>query len=309
MRIVFLGSGAFGIPTLESLVRGHEVVAVVSQPDRPAGRGKQLTPTPVAARAAELGIPVLKPADVNEPAVREAVRGFGADAWIVIAFGQKLSRELLDGVFAVNLHGSLLPAYRGAAPIQRAVMDGCAETGVSVISLAERMDAGLVYATASRPIGASETADDVHDALAGLGPGVIGEVLARHAAGTLVGAVQDESRATRARKLAKAEATIDLASADAREARSRINGLNSWPGCTVEIGGVAVKLLRVVECEAPAGAPATLSADGRIGARSGAIRVLEIQAVGGRPMGMAEFLNGRAALVGCPVRPIAAGGA
>ena len=178
MRIVFLGSGAFGIPTLDALSARHEVVAVVSQPDKPAGRGKVLTPTPLAVRAAELGIPLTTPIDINEPSVCAAVRAPPADAWVIIAFGQKLSRELIDGVFAVNLHGSLLPAYRGAAPIQRAVMDGCAQTGVSVISIAERMDAGLVYATRSRAIGASETSDDVHDALALLGP----EVIDRHRA-------------------------------------------------------------------------------------------------------------------------------
>lgn len=308
MRLVFLGSGAFGLPTLESLLARHEVVAVVSQPDKPAGRGKAMTPTPIAARAAELGIPVLKPADVNEAAVREAVRGYGADAWVVIAFGQKLSRELLDGVFAINLHGSLLPAYRGAAPIQRAVMDGCAETGVSVISLAERMDAGLVYATASRPIGATETSDEVHDALALLGPAVVDEVLARRAAGTLVGETQDESRATRARKLSKAEATVDLAAVDADAARARINGLNSWPGCTVSLGDLAVKLLRVSACAGPGGEPAVLGADGVVSARSGAIRILEIQPVGGRAMSIAEFLNGRPRLVGCAVRPQPAAG-
>jgi methionyl-tRNA formyltransferase len=316
VRIVFLGSGAFGLPTLEWLVAHHEVVAVVSQPDKPAGRGKVLTPTPIAARAAELGLPVAKPADVNEEGMRAAVRGHRADAWVVIAFGQKLSRELLDGVFAVNLHGSLLPAYRGAAPIQRAVMDSCAETGVSVISLAERMDAGLVYATASRPIGARETSDDVHDQLALLGPGVIGEVLARHAAGTLVGEVQDESRATRARKLSKAEATIDLSAVSAAVARARINGLNSWPGCTVRIGDVSVKLLRVEECgeacgEAcgATGGASLLEADGVVRAAVGAIRVLEVQPVGGKAMTIGEFLNGRPRLVGCAVRPIAPEGA
>ena len=305
MRIVFLGSGAFGVPTLEALARHHEVVAVVSQPDKPAGRGKVLTPTPIAQRAVELGVPVvLKPADVNEPGVRDAVRAHAADAWVVIAFGQKLSRELLDGVFAVNLHGSLLPAYRGAAPIQRAVMDGCAETGVSVISLAERMDAGLVYATRARAIGPRETSDEVHDALALLGPEVIEDVLARHAAGTLVGATQDESRATRARKLSKAEATVDLAALDAREARARINGLNAWPGCSVVIGDVPVKLLRVEECPGPAGDAGFLAADGRVSVRTGAIRILEIQPIGGRPMAIGEFLNGRPKLVGCAVRPL-----
>lgn len=303
MRIVFLGSGAFGIPTLEALARRHEVVAVVSQPDKPAGRGKTLTPTPIAARAAELGIPVHKPADVNEAGVREAVRGHGADAWVVIAFGQKLSRELLDGVFAINLHGSLLPAYRGAAPIQRAVMDGCAETGVSVISLAERMDAGLVYATRARAIGARETSDEVHDQLSLLGPEAIEWVLAQHAAGALVGSVQDEALATRARKLSKAEATVDLAELDARTARARINGLNSWPGCTVLIGDLQAKLLRVEECDGGAGAPAVLGADGVVATRAGAIRILEIQPVGGRGMPIAEFLNGRPKLVGAAIRP------
>ena len=299
---MFLGSGAFGLPTLEALCRAHEVVAVVSQPDKPAGRGKVLTPTPIAARAVELGIPVLKPVDVNEAGLRDAVRGFAADAWVVIAFGQKLSRELLEGVFAVNLHGSLLPAYRGAAPIQRAVMDGCAETGVSVISLAERMDAGLVYATRVRAIGARETSDEVHDGLALLGPEVIEDVLARRAAGTLVGAAQDESRATRARKLSKAEATADIAALDAAAARARINGLNSWPGCTVLAGDVPVKLLRVEECAAGAGERGTLAADGRVNAAVGAVRVLELQPVGGKPMSVADFLNGRPKLVGCAVR-------
>jgi methionyl-tRNA formyltransferase len=309
MRVVFLGSGAFGLPTLEALVAEHEVALVVSQPDRPAGRGKTLTPTPVAARALELGLPLLRPADVNAPEFRDAIRGAEAEAWVVIAFGQKLSRELLDGVFAVNLHGSLLPAYRGAAPIQRAVIDGCAETGVSVISLAERMDAGLVYATRSRAIGPTETSDEVHDALAALGPEVVGEVLSRHAAGTLVGEVQDESRATRARKLSKAEATIDLATVDARTARARINGLNAWPGCTVAIGGEPVKLLRVVECEVGEcgeSAVGILGAGGVVRTAAGAIRILEVQPPGKRGMDVAAFLGGRARLVGSPILPWAA---
>ncbi len=308
MRIVFFGSGAFGVPTLEALLVRHEVALVVSQPDRPAGRGKVLTPTPIAERAAQLGLPVVKPEDVNEVSVREAIRAVGADAWVVIAFGQKLSRELLEGVFAINLHGSLLPAYRGAAPIQRAVIDGCAESGVSVISLAERMDAGLVYATAVAPIGPTATSDEVHDQLALLGPSVIEDVLARRAAGTLVGVAQDESKATRARKLSKTEATIDLAEVDARTARARINGLNSWPGCAVLIGDVPVKLLRVVEEPgwAEGGlAPGIFGPDGVIATRSGAIRVLELQPVGKRAMPLAEFLAGRARLVGSPVRPMA----
>lgn len=303
MRLVFLGAGAFGIPSLESLARAHEVALVVTQPDRPAGRGKVLTPTPIAARALELGLPVIKPADVNAPEVVAQVRGVGADAWIVIAFGQKLSRELVDGVFAINLHGSLLPAYRGAAPIQRSVMDGCAETGVSVISIAERMDAGLVYAMRARPIGATETADEVHDALALLGPEVLSSVLADHAAGRAVGAAQDESKATRARKLSKADGTIDLAAIDGRTARARINGLNSWPGCTVVIGGLEVKLLRVREAASGGGEPGVVRADGCVAATSGAIEILEAQPAGGRAMAWRDFVRGRPQLVGQRVAP------
>jgi methionyl-tRNA formyltransferase len=152
----------------------------------------------------------------------------------------------------------------------------------------------------------------VHDQLALLGPGVIGEVLARHAAGTLVGEVQDESRATRARKLSKAEATIDLSAVSAAVARARINGLNSWPGCTVRIGDVSVKLLRVEECGEACGEAcgatgdaSLLEADGVVRAAVGAIRVLEVQPVGGKAMTIGEFLNGRPRLVGCAVRPIA----
>jgi len=309
VRIVFFGSGAFGVPTLEALVARHEVVLVVSQPDRPAGRGKVRTPTPIATRAAELGLRVVKPEDVNAAEMREEIRALGAAAWVVIAFGQKLSRELLDGVFAINLHGSLLPAYRGAAPIQRAVMDGCTESGVSVISLAERMDAGLVYATASRPIEPRSTSDEVHDQLSLLGPAVIEDVLARHAAGTLVGATQDESKATRARKLSKSEATIDLAAVDAATARARINGLNSWPGCTVGIGGLEVKLLRVREAEGEretvgrGDEPGVIRADGRVTARVGAIEILEVQPSGGRAMAWGEFVRGRPQVVGQRMAP------
>ncbi len=308
MRLVFLGSGAFGTPTLEALAAaaGHEVVLVVTQPDKPAGRGKVLTPTPIALCAERLGIRVLKPTDINEASVRAELRGIAADAWVVIAFGQKLSRELLEGNFAINLHGSLLPAYRGAAPIQRAVMDGCAETGVSVISLAERMDAGLVYATRVRPIGPRATSDEVHDLLSTLGPEVIEDVLARRRAGTLVGVVQDESKATRARKLSKAEATVDLTQLDAPSVRARVNGLNAWPGCTVLIGELPVKLLRVDVCATSTNEPGVLRADGKVDARSGAIEILEVQPLGKRAMSMTEFLAGRSKLVGERLRPMMA---
>jgi methionyl-tRNA formyltransferase len=189
-------------------------------------------------------------------------------------------------------------------------MDGCAQTGVSVISLAERMDAGLVYATRSRAIGASETSDDVHDALALLGPEVIEDVLARRNAGVLVGAVQDESRATRARKLAKSDGTVDFAARDAHSAAAWINGLNSWPGCTVLIGGLQVKLLRVREVVGGEhgiehGASATLGQDGLVRAKAGVVEIMEVQPLGGRRMAFEEFVRGRQQLVGSPILPVA----
>jgi methionyl-tRNA formyltransferase len=224
---------------------------------------------------------------------------------VVIAFGQKLSPELLEGVFAVNLHGSLLPQYRGAAPIQRAVMDGRASTGVSVIALAQRMDAGVVYAMRTRAIGATETSDDVHDELALLGPEVIQEVLFKYEARTLEGVVQDEGLATRARKLSKAESSFDVALLTAHEARARINGLNSWPGFSAMLGELSVKILRVQEVSSEGtAAVGILGEDGRIRTSAGAIEVLSIQPLGSKPMTFAEFARGRRSYIGLPVLPL-----
>ncbi len=314
-RIVFFGSGAFGLPTLEALRSAHEVSLVVSQPDRPAGRGKAVTPTPIAQFALSKGLPLLCPTDANAPEVVEEIRRTPADLWVVIAFGQKLSVGLLADRLAINLHGSILPAYRGAAPIQRAVMDGNAETGVSVIGLAERMDAGVVYATRSRPIGASETADDVHDALAQLGVDAVLGVLEEfsraehHRAG--FGRTQDEALATRARKLSKSEATIDCAALDAHAVRARINGLNAWPGCEVGLlpqgeSEVSewVRLCRVAECGGSELSPGLMSADGRIGcADHAAVQCLEIQRAGSRRMSFAEFSRGRPVAAGTRLVP------
>src|SRR5262245_36265216 len=142
MRLVYFGSGAFGLPTFRRLQAEHDVALVVTQPDRRAGRNRALAATSIAEFAAQTGASIIKPERVNEPAVVDQIRSVGADAFIVIAFGQKLGRSLLSGVFAINLHGSLLPKYRGAAPINWAIINGETETGLSVIALADQMDAG-----------------------------------------------------------------------------------------------------------------------------------------------------------------------
>ncbi len=304
--VVFFGSGAFGLPTLERLARSRNVTAIVTQPDRPAGRGSKLTPTPIAAWAAEHlpGAPILKPERIAEPEVTERVRAFQAGAWVIIAYGQKLPADLLADRFAVNLHASLLPRWRGAAPINHAILAGDAETGNSVITIADRMDAGLVLGRSRRPIGPSVTAGELHDLLAADGPDLVEDVLDRGASGRLAPEEQDERLVTHARKLSSADAWVDFREvADA--CRCRINGLSPWPGVRVELGDETLKLFRAEAVEAtsetPAGEPGVvINADGGLVACGGGtmIRLLEVQPPGKRRMPWSDFARGRQGLAG-----------
>jgi methionyl-tRNA formyltransferase len=304
MRIVFFGSGEFGLPTLRALRERHEVVAVVSQPDRPAGRGGKLTPTPIAAYALESmpGVPLVREEDVNVPEVRERVRGFAADAWVVIAFGQKLSKELLDGKFAINLHGSLLPRWRGAAPINRAILAGDAEAGNSVITLAERMDAGLVLGESRRRVPPEMTAGELHDALSADGPEVVLRVLSERAAGTERGVSQDAALVTKAAKLSRADGWVDF-SQSAEECRRRINGLSPWPGVSVKFRGEPFKLVRGVTGVVTGvvgagrgGLEVTGSIvdpeQGLVATSDGVLKLLEVQPPGKRAMSWGDFARG-----------------
>ncbi len=321
MRLIYFGSGAFGLPTLAALAGTHELAMVVTQPDRAAGRGGRLTPTPVGLWTAEHahGVPLLKPERVNEPSVVERVRAVQADAWVVIAFGQKLGRPLLEGRFAINLHASLLPRWRGAAPINAAILAGDAVTGNSVITLADRMDAGLVLARSEREIELATTAGELHDQLAADGPALVLGVLAAVAEGTLRPAAQDESLVKHAPKLSRADAWVDFA-AGADECRRRINGLSPWPGVQAELEGPGgtgpLKLLRA----APASAHGRSASPGALLDAScgvvacgvegdgGAIRLLEVQPVGKRPMRWEDFARGRVIAEGAVLRPLHAGG-
>ncbi|MEO1585151.1 MAG: methionyl-tRNA formyltransferase [Planctomycetota bacterium] len=300
MRIVFLGSGAFGVPTLTTLLAEHEVAAVVTQPDRPAGRGGKLTPTPVSDAIAALGAdakpPLLKPESINAPGPREQLRALDADAWVVIAYGQKLGQDLLEDVFAINLHASPLPRWRGAAPIHHAVLAGEKETGNSVITLADRMDAGAVLGRSRRPIEPTHTTGELHDLLAADGPPVVQEVLTRHASGTLAPEVQDESRVTLAPKLSRAAAALDL-SETCERVRCLVNGLSPWPGVGAALGGEGLKLLRAgpVTGSLPEARPGTIvdAEAGLVMCGEGAIRLIEVQPAGKRPMAWEAFARGR----------------
>ncbi|MEM1212358.1 MAG: methionyl-tRNA formyltransferase [Planctomycetota bacterium] len=309
MRLMFFGSGSFGLPSLEALCAEHEVAAVVTQPPRPAGRKRRLTPTPIAEWAGSHGLPVWPIEDVNAPDQVARLAAVGAKASVVIAFGQKLSPEVVEtgGGLMVNLHGSLLPAYRGAAPIQRAMMDGCTETGVSVIALADRMDAGVVYGMSSLTIDPLETAGELHDRMAQLGPAVIGGVLADFTAGRLDPVEQDESGATRARKLTKADGTVAF-DQPATAVRAQVHGLNPWPGCRLVGQGGELLLRRVRDHpdeSAGLAQPGTVLPSRRVATAVGTLELLEVQVPGKRIMPAAALIQQGGLEPGDVLRPIA----
>ena len=306
MRIVYFGSGSFGIPTLKRLHSDHDVTLVVTQPDRPAGRRRVLTATPIGEWADSQGIPRIMPESAKDPELLERVQAEQPDALVVIAYGHKLPPDLTEAAFSINLHASLLPRWRGAAPINHAIINGDSETGVSVIGLAARMDAGMVYATKRTPIDPNETAGELHDRLAEFGPSAVSDVLSAAAAGNTAGTAQDSDLATPAPKFSKSDGTTDFG-ADATSIRARVHGLTPWPGCTVMLEGDRLRLNRVrvtsdhdaaeVRHDAQIASPGTIldvaSDRGVIACASGALEVLEIQPAGSRSMPFADFARGK----------------
>jgi len=311
VRVVFFGSGAFGLPTLQMLAARYPIAGVVTQPDRPAGRGGKATPTPVGLWSANHfpEVPLFKPPHVADAGVVNEIRRIASvtdepaqTCFVVIAFGQKMPRTLLEGVFAINLHASLLPRWRGAAPINAAILAGDTLTGNSVITLADRMDAGLVLGQTTRPIDPEMTAGELHDLLAADGPELLEKVLTEWRAGTLHPVAQDESLVTKAGKLRKEDGWVDFAQG-AEACRQRVHGLTPWPGVTVRFRGEELKLMRV-RTEPYFGkdaAPGTLL-DARAGivACTGThrLRMLEVQPPGKTPMKWSDFANGRRVLDG-----------
>jgi methionyl-tRNA formyltransferase len=302
VRIAFLGTGEFAVPALRALcAAGHELAVVISQPDRPAGRGREVRPTPVRAAAESAGLPHVPAEDVNALDAR-VLRG--AELGVVAAFGQKIGPALLGALprGAVNVHGSLLPKYRGAAPYQRAIMGGEEQTGVTVFQLDERWDAGAVWARRATPIGETETADELHDRLASLGAELVLAALVQIAGGGRP-QPQDPRAATRAPKLKKDEGTVDW-SQPARLVARRINGLWSWPAAACLFASRSGKQERVLLARAvaaepgdarPAGAvvPGAFLADGTVQAGTGRVRLLELRPASGKLMSFEAFANGR----------------
>lgn len=300
MKLVFAGTPEFSVPALDALIEaGHDVVAVYTQPDRPAGRGQKLSPSPVARRAAELGIPVKKPARLrgNDEALAE-LRALAPDCMVVVAYGLILPQAVLDIPTrgCLNIHASLLPRWRGAAPIQRAVLAGDARTGVTIMRMDAGLDTGPMLLIDSMPLSPSMTAGEVHDALSRMGARMIVEALDRLERGDLRERAQPEDGATYAPKLTKDEARLDW-TLPAEELVRRIHGYCPVPGAWCEWNGERIKVLRAVaEIGDSSEVPGTVvgtDADGiRVQAGTHVVRLLELQRPGGRPApAMAAYGN------------------
>jgi len=292
MRVVFMGTPEFSVPVLEALVNaGHEIAAVYCQPPRQAGRGKKERPTPVHARATELGLEVRHPVSLKGAEEQADFAALNADVAVVVAYGLILPQAILDAPAqgCLNIHASLLPRWRGAAPIHRAIMSGDAETGICIMQMEAGLDTGPVLLREETAIEAEETTAQLHDRLSDMGAALIVEALAKLP--TLTPEVQPEDGVTYASKIDKAEAAIDW-SAPAAEVDRKIRGLSPFPGAFVEYDGQRIKLLasRLVD---GAGAPGEVLDDQlTVACGSGAVQLLRLQRAGKAAQDAEVFLRG-----------------
>ena len=294
LRLAFMGTPDFAVPVLMGLIAaGHQIVRVYTQPPRPAGRGKALRRSPVHAAADAAGLPVATPQSFRDPQVIADFSSLDLDAAIVVAYGQILPQPALDAprLGCLNLHASLLPRWRGAAPIQRAIMAGDAETGACVMQMEAGLDTGPVLATARTPIEADDTAATLHDRLAELGAPLMAETLAALAAGTVTPCPQPDDGVTYAAKITKDEARIDWAR-PAAEVDAHIRSLSPFPGAWCEIDGQRIKVL-LSRVEDGGGAPGSVLDDALLVACGvGAVRLLRLQRAGRGATDARDFLRG-----------------
>ena len=300
LRVAFFGTPAFAVPTLQKLIESkHDVVVVVSQPDRPKGRGHKLQPTPTREVAEAHGVAVLQPQRIrDEPFVRR-LRDMELDLGVVAAYGKILPDELLaiPRLGMINVHASLLPEYRGAAPVHRAVIDGRTETGVTIMRVVRELDAGPMIATVRRPIGADETSVEVERALAELGAPLLVSVADRLALGTVTEEPQDDTRATYAPKILRTEGRIDWA-LPAGRIHNLVRGLQPWPLVSVSLAGkrcLVVKTELTPDTADAAGGTVVSAGGDRLAVAGGDGRILlivQIQPEGKRVMSAREFLAG-----------------
>ena len=309
LRTVFFGSPDFAVPALAAVAEHHQVIAVVTQPDRPAGRGKKLAPPPVKTLALELGAPVLQPVTLKDGALASQLTALDPEIFVVVAYGRILPAALLavPPLGPWNVHASLLPRYRGAAPIQWAIIRGETRTGVCVMRMEAGLDTGPVAACAETPIGDGETAGELAARLSRLGATLLVETLPRIADGAVVLTTQDHAAATLAPILKKEDGQLDFA-APAREVAARARGVDPWPGAAAWLDGEPLKLFgpRVLEGDQPAdAAPGVVLRVGPEGlvvrCGEGAVAFAEVQLAGRKRLPAAAVVSGRPIPPGTPL--------
>ncbi|MEK6209095.1 MAG: methionyl-tRNA formyltransferase [Pseudomonadota bacterium] len=298
MRIVFAGTPAFAASALQALIEaGHEIALVLCRPDRPAGRGLKLAAGEIKQLAEQARLPLLQPQSLKDAQLQARLHGAGSQAMVVAAYGLILPRAVLELFPAgcINIHASLLPRWRGAAPIQRAILAGDSETGISIMRMEEGLDSGPVYLMRRIPIAAEDTAGTVHDKLAALGARCIVEALPAIADGTLKAVPQSEAGATYAPKIAKDEAAIDWRR-EAVEVDRQVRAFNPFPGAYSTLRGEPLKVWRAAVAPGSPAPPGTiLRADAQgivVACGNGALRATELQRAGGKRLAAADFLHG-----------------
>jgi len=300
MVVVFFGTPHFAVPTLRRLLdSSHSVAGVITQPDRPRGRGQKITHAPVKALALARGIPVYQPDRLKPPEVADTLRGWGADLGVVAAYGRIIPEQLLTipRLGMINVHASLLPKYRGAAPVHRAVINGDSQTGVTIMRVVKELDAGSMFAQVTRPIGPDETSDVVESALADMGAELLLTIVEQLASGNAREEPQDETQATYASRLTKEEGLIDW-TRSASDIHNRVRGLYPWPHAYTFFKGTRLIILRseVADAGASATSPGTIlratSEAIHVATGDGELAILEVQPEGRRAMRAHDFLLG-----------------
>jgi methionyl-tRNA formyltransferase len=299
-RIVFAGTPDFSVPPLRALLASpHQVVAVYTQPDRPAGRGRKLAQSPVKEVAVDAGIEVHQPPNFKDPTSIDTLRALEADLMVVVAYGLLLPKAVLDAprLGCVNIHASVLPRWRGAAPIQRAVLAGDAVSGVTIMQMEEGLDTGPMYLIEETPLADDETGGSLHDRLSVIGAEALMKALPGILDRTLQAEPQDESLTCYAKKLQKAEAVIDW-SRPAAEIERQVRAFNPWPVAQTRYEDANLRIWRAHAAKGPSGVPGMVMNAGRNGidvaTADGLLRVTELQLPGKRAMSAADFINANA---------------